>query len=58
MDPDDITAYALVGVELDEFKDESMKSPEFRLVDREYGFEHAARVFMDFAEIYAECFGS
>jgi hypothetical protein len=57
VDPDDITAYALVGVELDESRDESMKSREIRLIAREYGFENADRVPMDFAEIYAECFG-
>ena len=58
VDPSDGTAYALVGVELDEFKDKIMKSPKIRLSAREYVFKNADRVFMDLAEIYAKCFDS
>ena len=58
VDPDDGTAYALVGVELHEFKDEVMKSTKIRSTGREYVFKSADRVFMDLAEIYAKCFDS
>ena len=58
VDPDDGTAYALVGVELDEFKDELMKSTKICSTAREYVFENADRVFMDLAKIHAKCFDS
>jgi len=46
VDPGGGTAHALVGIELNEFKDEIMKSRTIHSTAREYVFKNADRVFM------------